>query len=118
MSTDDRPAWVKTSVAIWEEDDAKPEGREMRAEAWARLFGCPEPGDAAVIERYDGGDHAMFLHAEGRISAFSYMGESIEMTLEAAQKYARELRHEVQSKTWLCGRIETKIAEARMRGAS
>ena len=113
MTTDDRPAWVKTSVTIWEEDDAKPEGREMRAEAWARLFGCPEPDNARAEADYDGGDYMMFLHEHGRISAFSYMGESIEMTQEAAEKYASAKRHEIQRATWLCERIEAAIAKTR-----
>ena len=113
MDTDDRPAWVKTSVTIWEEDDAKPEGRERRGEAWRRLFGCPEPDHTAVIESYDGGDHMMFLHAYGRIAGVSYMGESIEMTADEAEKFVRMQRNEIRSRAWLCDRIEANIARVR-----
>jgi hypothetical protein len=114
MSTDNRPAWVKTSVTIWEEDDAKPEGREQRGEAWQRLFGCPEPDHAAVIESYDGGDHQMFLHEHGRIAGISYMGESIEMTADEAVKFVRVQRNDIWSRTRLCDRIEVNIAKVRV----
>ncbi|HVE14327.1 MAG TPA: hypothetical protein VNI01_13085 [Elusimicrobiota bacterium] len=112
---DDRPEWVRTSVTIWQEDDARTPDRERRHEAWRRLFGCEIPDRKDAIEMWDGGDTFLYLHENGRIDGYSFEGELIELTLEAAERYRNVLRNEIQSQTRRLERLDKDIAKVKQR---
>ena len=109
---DNRPAWVKTAVEIWTEDDAGTPDRERTNDAWRRLFGGDPPARKDNVEYYDGHDHFMYLHADGRIEGESYEGGSIALTLEAAERYRNVLRHDIAAEQRRFERLEADIAKA------